>query len=98
VNELRIQRCGECDAAWFPDRLRCPRCGGRSWRRIAAGTGTVEELTAEPREAIELASIRLDAGPVVIARLEPGTAPGARVLLERNGRQQTWARSAPPDQ
>jgi uncharacterized OB-fold protein len=76
MTALEIQRCQTCADSWFPDRLRCPRCGGRDFSRIPAGRGTVEETTAK------LGSIRLDAGPVVIASVRDGTKRGARVSLD----------------
>jgi uncharacterized protein len=86
---LKIQRCARCGTKWFPERLGCGRCGGRTFSRIPAGPGTLEEVMGT------LGSVRLDAGPVVIARVDPGTSAGSRVLLERHERGQTWARNAP---
>jgi uncharacterized OB-fold protein len=68
VTELQIQRCTSCAAHWFPDRLRCPDCGG-ALQHTGAGEGRVEEQTTLRRTSgARLASVRLDAGPVVIAR------------------------------
>ncbi len=88
MSELEIQQCGRCGAAWFPDRLRCPRCGAREWQRVPAGQGTVEEETSIHRPPardgapVRLGSVRLDAGPVVIARLQEDVGCGRRVHLE----------------
>jgi hypothetical protein len=54
--------------------------------------GTVEETTAvqrmpgtDPAAAVPIGSVRADAGPVVVARLEPGLRPGDRVELGDDG-------------
>jgi uncharacterized OB-fold protein len=88
VSELQIQRCRRCGTAWFPDRLRCPQCGGREWHRVPAGEGIVEEETSVRRPPapdgglVRLGSVRLDAGPVVIARLEEDVGAGRYVRLD----------------
>ncbi len=87
MTELQIQRCPACDTTWFPDRLRCPTCGG-PLNRIAAGAGTVEEHTTLRRQNdTKIASVRLDAGPVVIARLADATKaqPRVRLTVDDNG-------------
>jgi uncharacterized OB-fold protein len=84
VTELQIQRCSACAAHWFPERLRCPKCGGRlQW--VPAGEGTVEQHTTLRRQnGTTLASVRLDAGPVVIARLTDEAKTRVR-LITNNG-------------
>jgi len=88
VSELEIQQCLRCSAAWFPDRLRCPGCGARKWQRVPAGEGTVEQDTwvhrppAPDGAPVRLGSIRLDAGPIVIARLQEDVGTGRRVRLD----------------
>ena len=97
MSELMIQRCEACGAGLFPERLRCPRCGALRLLAIAAGTGTVEEETVLPRRAdpqpepVRLGSVRLAAGPVVIARLREGMTPGAAVRLSRAPGGAIWA-------
>jgi len=87
MTELQIQRCDACATAWFPERLRCPSCGSADLDNTPAGEGSVEEETTLRRTANKerLGSVRLDAGPVVIARLDEGVTTGARVRLDTNG-------------
>jgi len=104
VTELSISRCRRCGTALFPCRLRCPYCGGRSFKRVDAGEGLVEQETTVrhmPRvggEAVRLGSVRLVAGPVVIARLDDGALVGTRVCLSLSpgSRGAVWARPAKP--
>lgn len=71
--------CTNCGYVVCPARALCPRCGGASWREEPAGAGVVEETTRVGGAVI--ASVRLDSGPVVVARLAEGTEQGARVDL-----------------
>jgi uncharacterized OB-fold protein len=90
MTELQIQRCHACGAHWFPERLRCPTCGG-GLEAVAAGAATVEaETTLRRQHDTRLGSVRLDAGPVVIARLDDIVSTGDRVRLDSNGA--IWAR------
>jgi hypothetical protein len=68
----------------FPARLRCPSCGGVQLRRVRAGPGRVDEETALRRGevGVRIGSVRLAAGPVVIARLAEGAVAGAVVRLD----------------
>jgi len=90
VRPLEVDVCGECDHAVFPPRLACPRCHARAWRRVTAEHGTIVEVTTVRRSAtigpddppIELALVRSDAGPLLLARLLEGPLePGTRVAL-----------------
>jgi len=94
VTELQIQRCERCGTHAFPDRLWCPGCGAGELRHVAAGPGRVEEETSLRRsaESVRLGTVRLDSGPVVIARLATGAEAGARVRLERTNHGTIWAR------
>ena len=86
--DLLVSVCRTCGHTVFPPRLLCPACGGASWRREPAGPGTVEEVTTIRRAvgaggdvSVPLASVRLDAGPVVVAGLDAEARPGDRVEL-----------------
>lgn len=96
MTELQIFRCAGCSAAWFPERLRCPRCGGAAFEPIPAGEGVVEQETALHRtpgaEGARLGSIRLAAGPIVIARLDDGINRGAGVRVHADTDNAIWAR------
>lgn len=98
MSELAIQRCETCGTGLFPDRLRCPSCGDVRLARIPAGPGQVEEETQlrrppEPaHEPVRLGSVRLETGPVVIARLDEQTRTGDRVRLELTPDRVIWTR------
>jgi hypothetical protein len=84
--------CVRCDTAAFPRPLWCPRCGGDAWREEELGAGLVEETTfvrRAPGRSLQppprLGTVRLDAGPVLVARLDPGAAAGGRVWVELDG-------------
>ena len=76
---LYVSSCRSCGRRAFPPRALCPHCGGAAWSREPAGQGVVEEATRVG--AVSLASVRLDAGPVVVARLDADAGPGDRVEL-----------------
>jgi uncharacterized OB-fold protein len=71
--------CESCGRAAFPARALCPRCGSSSWREEPAGPGVVEEITRTADAVI--ASVRLDKGPLVVARVAEGAGPGDRLDL-----------------
>lgn len=85
---LCVSVCRTCGRKVFPPRVLCPGCGGASWKRERAGQGAVEEVTtvrqavgAGGEVSVSLASVRLDAGPVVVAGLDGQAGPGDRVEL-----------------
>ena len=94
MTELQIQRCEACGTNAFPDRLWCPGCGAVTLHHVPAGPGRVEEETALRRSAepIRLGTVRLEAGPVIIARLATGAQAGTPVRLERTSEGTIWAR------
>ena len=84
-----VSVCMSCGHRSFPERLLCPRCGGGDRRRQWVEAGTVEHVTTLRRTAgrayddpVILASVRLSAGPRVIARLEERLPPGTAVRLD----------------
>jgi hypothetical protein len=83
----------------FPDRLWCPGCGGGELRHGPAGTGRVEQETGLRRppqdEPVRLGTVRLDSGPLVIARLSRDARAGMQVRLELTPSRSIWARPAP---
>jgi uncharacterized OB-fold protein len=83
--ELQIYRCESCETNLFPARLHCPNCGNTRISQIKAGPGKVEQETTLRRETepIRLGSVRLAAGPVVIARLAPAVGTTTQVRLEQ---------------
>lgn len=81
---LRIPACAACGRAVWPPRLACSSCGAVEWKQMDASKGTLEEvseLAGPGEEHVRICSVRLDAGPVVIARAQ-GVAPGERVSME----------------
>jgi uncharacterized protein len=83
---LLIPVCRECGKPAFPPPRACPRCGAIDWEERPAGPGTVEQATTLRRvagAAVEhpapLVSVRLEAGPVLIARAGVGAEVGSTV-------------------
>jgi uncharacterized OB-fold protein len=74
---LAVPVCEACGHAVFPPRALCPRCDSSSWETVHVDDGVVEELTE--RDGVTIASVRLDAGPVIVARGRPPLERGARV-------------------
>jgi uncharacterized OB-fold protein len=85
MTELEIQRCERCGMSAFPDRLWCPVCGADQLHHTAAGPGRVEEETTLRRSSdpVRLGTVRLQAGPLVVARLAAGAETGSQVRLDR---------------
>jgi len=87
-----LQVCLDCNAVIYPPRDACPSClsARLAFRDLdAAGTLVAEttvQTSSEPyfreRTPWRVGTVKLDAGPVVIAHLHGDTVEGARVLLE----------------
>jgi uncharacterized OB-fold protein len=103
VSELQIMRCSHCGEAAFPDRLRCPQCGGDSFTRVPAGPGRVEEETTlrrppvEGEEQIRVGSVRLETGPMLVVRLARLACAGARVTVDESADGALWALTSRDD-
>jgi uncharacterized OB-fold protein len=87
---LTVFACAVCGTAAFPRRLACPQCGCRDAREVDASEGVVEETTTVRHRAGEdggavmrLGTVRTQAGPRVIARLEGAADSGVVVRLYR---------------
>lgn len=91
TNGLCLQCCNKCGQVNYPVRELCGNCLGDSlvWKSVENG-GTVHSLTAlhYPLEKNfsrhlpwRIASVKLDAGPVAFAHLQPGIECEARVTL-----------------
>ncbi len=90
---LEVPVCDDCGTARWPPRVRCSVCGGAASTPADGSRGVVEQTTdvaGDPPS--RLATVRLDVGPVVIARA-PGAAEGDRVLI----RHERGALDAEPD-
>jgi uncharacterized OB-fold protein len=97
MTELEVQRCERCGTTMFPDRLWCPGCRADELRHIPAGPGRVEEETTLRRSAepVRLGTVRLDSGPLIIARLSRHARTGTQVHLELTPSRTIWARATP---
>ena len=73
-----VVRCARCGLAAWPAPALCRGCGSRDLRGEQADTGLLEETTAA--DPVVLGTVRTDAGPMVVARVE-GASPGERVAL-----------------
>ncbi len=80
---LRVAVCGACGKASFPPPYLCPACGAREWREEEVASGTLEALA--DRGEVQLGAVRLEQGPLVIARVEGGAQAGAKVELAEDG-------------
>ncbi|WP_233862776.1 Zn-ribbon domain-containing OB-fold protein [Paraburkholderia adhaesiva] len=96
---LTIFRCRACGEALFPARYRCPRCGAADWKDEAAPSGVIEESTVVRHRVgalgagdIHLASVRTEAGAIVIARLDVPGRTGEPVLLTIDDAKRVLAR------
>jgi uncharacterized protein len=85
---LNVFRCTHCGTTLFPARYLCPACGGGEWTECDASRGTVSAATvvryrvaAQSGADILLASVRTQAGPTVIARIDAALEPGDTVSL-----------------
>jgi len=97
---LTVFRCRACGEALFPARYRCPRCGAADWTDEAAPAGVIEESTvvrhrvgASGGSDAHLASVRTEAGAVVIARLDEPQRAGERVRLTIDDAMRVRARA-----
>jgi uncharacterized OB-fold protein len=86
VSGVAVSRCAACGWQGTPRRLWCPVCGADRIEEVAVSEGTVAETTTVRRFAagahppVEVASVALEGGGTLIARLAAGT-PGARARL-----------------
>jgi uncharacterized OB-fold protein len=86
---VRVSRCRSCGATFFPSRLMCARCGNAQWDEVPVPSGTVEETTVVHRRiggrgpSAVVATVRLETGQQVIARLDAVLPRHAPVALEQ---------------
>ena len=86
MSGVAVSRCAACGWQGTPRRLWCPACGSERVEEVAVSAGTVAETTTVRRFAggdhppVEVASVGLEGGGTLIARLAAG-APSARVRL-----------------
>jgi NAD(P)-dependent dehydrogenase (short-subunit alcohol dehydrogenase family)/uncharacterized OB-fold protein len=87
-----LQVCLDCNTVIYPPRDACPSCLSARllFRDVANGGVLVAETTVQTstdpyfreRTPWRVGSVKLDAGPVVVAHLHADTAEGQRVRME----------------
>lgn len=80
---LEIPVCEACGRAVFPERLLCPACGARTWRREPVAAGVLE--VAAQRGEVRIGAVRTPLGPLAITRLVGDAEPGDEVPLSADG-------------
>lgn len=91
MKSLDLPACEDCGAVQYPVREVCVRCLSANLRRKpvdAAGVllartrlhKSMDERFA-PRLPLDVGSVKLDAGPVMIVILDSDLQPGARVQV-----------------
>lgn len=75
-HELRLQRCGDCERAYFPPRPFCPACGSRAVSVFSAcGRATLYSYAIQHRAApgfqapYSLAVVALEEGPRMLTNV-----------------------------
>jgi uncharacterized OB-fold protein len=87
VSGVNIPACASCGRLAFPKPEVCRRCGSSAWAERRLERGVVEELTRVQHAIggasgdVLIASVRLDGGPVVVARLRGDAEAGAAVRV-----------------
>ena len=84
--ELTLQQCGACQTVQYPPRELCRHCLGDELNWAAVSRGGDLLAYSELQHSLEpffqeqlpwpLASVKLDCGPVVLARLTASCPPG----------------------
>ena len=89
---VTIWRCQGCGAAFFPQRLLCPRCHGAAWGEDRVHEAVVEEVSTirhmigatnwTPRR---IANVRTPEGLLLTVGLRDESEPGDAVTLFHEG-------------
>jgi uncharacterized OB-fold protein len=74
-----IDVCASCGEPIFPPRALCPVCGACDWHNVEMESGRVEAVTG--RDDVSIAAVRVDGGPIIVARCAEGVTVGAHVSL-----------------
>ncbi|MCC7250725.1 MAG: hypothetical protein IT540_02485 [Hyphomicrobium sp.] len=80
---IEIPVCLACGRAVFPERLLCPACGARAWRREPVSSGILEGVAQ--RGDVRVGAVRTPLGPLVIARVVAAVEPGDETPLSADG-------------
>lgn len=83
---LHINACLDCGEAHFPARLRCPRCGGRSFAPQAVDAATVTGVVPVHRRPQAcpwrfLVELRAAGGVALLAGAAQAPQPGTLVPI-----------------
>ncbi len=91
AGRLRLQSCADCEHVIYPPRELCPKCWSMDleWRDIPDGGELVSETTLRTsvntyfRERMpwRIGTVKLDAGPVVLAHIHGDVGAYARVKM-----------------
>jgi len=83
-----VDQCTACGHCAYPPRYLCPRCHGAQWKTRRVVRGILQQYTeTRGRDAegaprtVPLATLRTDAGPLVVARLAGPAVKGASYTL-----------------
>jgi uncharacterized OB-fold protein len=87
---VSVSACASCEWKGLPERLWCPRCGADRVETFQAREGTLEEITvarrASPSGPVRVATVRIEGGGALIARLEGDLPEGTLVeLIDHDG-------------
>ena len=96
---LRLQTCADCGTCSYPPRDACPKCLSTrlEWRDVPEGGQIIAETTVQTttdayfreRTPWRVGTVRLDAGPVIMAHLHGDVAAPARcrvrAMLDKSG-------------
>lgn len=79
---LTMNQCTHCGHTHFPPRAVCPRCWGEDFTRRRCTTAQIDETTTVGNGPVRLATLRTDAGPLVVGQLGPNQDGGSVALSE----------------
>jgi uncharacterized OB-fold protein len=88
---IEVPTCANCGWMTFPPHLRCSRCGSAAWNSTSVARGVLEAVTTVERSLVaatlsaSIGTVRIAAGPRLVARVAGGARAGDEVLLSADG-------------